>query len=259
MKKQISMCQTVPSAEVLFCSFHSNIAAMKRILRLSILGCIVPLYIVHFSSCSADSSEEPPPIIRHLGIEYGRYDSLSGMAGAFNFHSTERVTPVLDKVFIEFGGDMIWGACPPDCGISRHFIYRLPPQTQVYAPIDGYVLDIGFDSNWQDFEIILGSSRRSGYWYVVIDHVLDLQVQKGDRIEAGQCVANVGNGALEIDLSSNSGTHCMLSYFDPETVTEWRQKVSDLMHDWETFIGDQTLYDQESMLEPGCVVQMVPR
>lgn len=206
------------------------------------------------ASCSDSvSSNEPPPVIRHLGVDFGRYDAATGMAGGFDFHTWNTIS-TSNKVFVEFGGDMNPDGCPPDCWLSGHMLYRLAPGERVYAPIDGYVTNIFFDDNWEDYEIGIAARRGRTFWFVVVDHVLDVRVSPGQQVSAGDWIASAGNGPLEIDLSSDDGrTHCMLSYFDPATKALWAQRVSDLMADWEAYMDDASLYDQAAMVEPGCL------
>lgn len=198
--------------------------------------------------------------MRHLGVEFGRYQPATGRAGAFDFHAPARLAAHTDKVFLEYGGLLTWGACPPECGVVGSFLYRLPPDARVLSPIDGYVLDFGHSANWNDTSIVLGASRARGFWFIVVDHVLNVRVQRGQRVAAGDWIAGPGNGVLEIDLTTQDNrTHCMLRYFDTATVDVWRQRVADLMRDWEEYRGNSALYAEGAMVEPGCVVEEVVR
>ena len=218
------------------------------------------LCVLLLAGCSDAASPEPaetPPAIEHLGVEYGPYDAATGMAGAFDFASPDRLGRT-GKQMVEFGANFVWGDCPPECGTTGHMLYRLPPDAHVYAPIDGYVARIGYDSAWDDYEIDLNPRQGETFWFVVIDHVLNVRVEEGDRVEGGEWLATPGNAGLEIDLSSQDGRlHCMLSYLDPAVADAWKQKVADYMSDWEAFVGDASLYDQAAMVQPGCLTTTV--
>ena len=218
------------------------------------------LCVLVAAGCSDSASPQPaegPPAIEHLGVDFGPYDAATGMAGAFDFSSPDRLGRT-GKQMVEFGANFVWGDCPPECGTTGHMLYRLPADAHVYAPIDGYVARIGYDEAWDDYEIDLNPGPGNTFWFVVIDHVLNVRVQEGDRVEGGEWLASPGNAGLEIDLSSQDGRlHCMLSYLDPAVADAWKQKVAGYMSDWEAFVGDASLYDQGAMVQPGCLTATV--
>jgi hypothetical protein len=201
---------------------------------------------------------EPPPVIRHLGVDFEGYDAATGRAGGFDFHAAERVSGRTDRGFLEFGGLLTWADCPPGCENVGSYFFRLSDDAKVYAPIDGYVIDVRFSGHWNDHSVVLATKERREFWFVVIDHVLGVRVQPGQRVRAADWVASPGNGPLEIDLSSHDRrTHCMISYFDPATKAAWQQRARDLMDDWETFTGNPSHYDENAMVEPSCLAREV--
>ncbi len=221
------------------------------------------LAFLGISSCGdlLGGSSGAPPVIAHLGVEFGRYDPGTGMAGDFSFHGFPASGGIgtSAKLFLEFGGSYYPGPdCPPDCGTASHMIFRLPPEARVYAPADAVVEAIRFDENWQDFEITLRPSRQRTRWFLNIDHLLDVRVARGQWVRAGDWIAVAGNHHVEIDLNSDNGySYCIFDYFDAAARDEWRQRVLDFMNDWEAYLDDPTIYDQGAMVEPGCAVKII--
>lgn len=196
-----------------------------------------------------------PPIIKHLGVNFGDYDPSTHKAGDFVFNDGVEAGST-GKKMVEFGGLFKWGACPGQCGISFHMIYRLPKYSPVYSPIDGIITGIEYDTNWEDYGLTIATTTNSEY-FINIDHMLNLTVSIGDRVEAGDLVGEVSDSVLEIDLSNDNGnTYCMFDFFDPSTKSVWTQKVIKHMQDWEAYRGDNSIYDESSMVEPGCALHI---
>ncbi len=96
------------------------------------------------------------------------------------------------------------------------------------------------------------------------EHVINPLVKKGDKVTAGQVIAEVsdfdknlpkGFGTVEIGILQGGPTAqhiCPFLYLHTSVKQEILAKISDLMKNWETYIGDSTLYD-ETLANPGCI------
>jgi len=84
-------------------------------------------------------------------------------------------------------------------------------------------------------------------------------VRAGDRVRAGQPIAEVGTlnsqgsrglGLVEFGLLTGAGNGrplhvCPYAYFAPAVREAQLGILARLMADWETFAGDPTLYDEQ--------------
>ncbi|MDP3726169.1 MAG: hypothetical protein Q8R36_03145, partial [bacterium] len=101
-------------------------------------------------------------------------------------------------------------------------------------------------------------------WTLEHDHVSNLRVSKGSTVKAGDILGKVGTlggelGRTEIMFWNSSAsrplTYCPLKYFDPQLLSEYKQKVTQHMEDWEEFKGNTNLYNEEKHLFPGCLYE----
>lgn len=86
--------------------------------------------------------------LKNLIVDIQRYDPTSGRAGAFDFWAGETE----NKVFLEFGAVV---GSPTGDKILPTFEYRVASDAIVYAPIDGVVTGVTFQSDSGDYEIWL--------------------------------------------------------------------------------------------------------
>jgi hypothetical protein len=193
----------------------------------------------------------PAPVLKNLLVNFAAWDPVTDSAGDFNFLASE------EKVFLEFGAVVI---TPDGPKTLPTFEYRLPLDTVVISPLNGTVASIRFQDETNDYEIHLMSSPTSPF-LVVVDHLTDLLVSEGDAVAAGQSLGKVGPFSLTLGRTElqvvnfiEEINYCPFELFDPDLALAFQQKVTDLMADWETFKGDASIYDQPTMVEPGCVV-----
>lgn len=231
------------------------------------------------AGCQGKESSSPvkptfdttPPQIKHLTIDIDRYNAETGLAGVLDFH-TRNTTGRTEKLFIEFGGMNSWGHDPIQLGTTHEWNFALTSGTKVYSPIDGVIVWTGYDPNWNDYELGIRPSENSS-WAFVIDHISNIQVTDGQKIKAGDWIANAGNGTYELTLMQDKGpdadtVYCPVPYFSPELKDSFKNKISFLISDYEKYLNDNSipissgdgvtdpsnLYNDSAMLEPGCLV-----
>lgn len=197
----------------------------------------------------------PPPVLKNLLVNFDHWNPITNRAGDFLFVAAE------EKVFLEFGA-VVTG--PEGPKTLPTFEYRLSPDAAVVSPVDGTVKSIFFQPETGDYEIHLTSSPTSPF-IVGVDHVTDLAVAEGDAVTAGQPLGKVGPFSLTLGRTElqvfnfiEKLNYCPFELFDPALAPAFRQKVTDLMADWETFKGDASIYDQAAMTAPGCDSATLP-
>ncbi len=188
------------------------------------------------------------PVLENLIVAFAPYDPTTGRAGAFVFDRQE------DKVFLEFNA-VVGGPTGPKT--LPTFEYRVDPQADVYAPIEGTVVRFVYQPDTADYEIGF-AQKGSACETVSIDHVKAPTVGQGDAVTAGKVVGKPGSwsaslGRVELMVTIGRVAYCPFSYFDPARKSVYQQKVRRLMADWETFKGDPTIYDEAAMVLPGCL------
>jgi biotin carboxyl carrier protein len=143
--------------------------------------------------------------------------------------------------------------------------YILPLGTPVRSLVDGVVSKIS--TVWSgDYSIHVTSTGKLEKWTYETEHVLNPKVKVGDKVSAGQIIAEVSNfdksapegfGAVEIGILHSRGDGlpehiCPFVYLDDSIKDDTFRKMKDFFKSWEKYIGDQSLYD-ESLEVPGCL------
>lgn len=141
--------------------------------------------------------------------------------------------------------------------------FILPLGTKVRSLVDGIVMEI--PTVWSgDYSVMVGTGDSKSPWRYETEHVINVVVKVGDKVKAGQVIAEVsdfdkgappGFGAVEIGIlkGGNPPQHiCPFAYLDDSIKEETFTKIRKLFKDWEEYLGDQTLYD-ESLPVPGCL------
>lgn len=207
---------------------------------------------------SRSAGDEPPLRIKHLGIELGPYDAATGKAGDLVFHKDNLEYNV---IFMPFG----WQVPANDVGPAKanpQPTFVAPIGTPVRSIVDGVVVDI--PTLYSGDVSIQISDKKQSNWLYETEHVMNPTVKVGDRVTAGQVIAEVsdytaqsmpGYGYFEIGIlqGGNPPQHiCPFAYLDPSAKTELESQLTQLYSDWEGYIGDTSLYNEaESPL--GCV------
>ena len=222
---------------------------------------------VPLSKKNAEASDplRPPasleePRIEHIGIELGPYDPATGRAGDFLF---TREPVFHDKIFQEYG-DYIVETPDRKPKYNPQPTYLVPLGTPVRALTSGVVTDVT-QLYSGDYSVMVAKDPDSP-WRYETEHVVNPIVKPGDRVVAGQIVAeasphgskNGGLGLFEIGIlrGGNPPTHvCPFAYLAPDVQGAYAEKIKMFYRDWEAYRGNSSLYDEDAYEVPGCLTQ----
>lgn len=214
--------------------------------------CLIAIFLSqNLSGCGSGSSSngsnpEVVPVLKNLAVFFAAYNAATDKAGDFMFEANQ------NKIFLEFG--------PAATGENPlpTFEYYLDPQAQIQSPTEGVVTAVNYQQENNDYSIIIRPEVNSN-WFVNIDHVLNVQVAANDIVAVGDILGNPGNwelglGRTELMIGNEETNlaYCPFEMFDPELSATYQDQVTQLLNDWENFKNDDTLYDQSSMVYPGC-------
>ena len=142
--------------------------------------------------------------------------------------------------------------------------YILPLGTPVRSLVDGVVANM--PTLWSgDISIQVTTDGKLQRWVYETEHVINPKVKVGDRVTAGQIIAEVsdfdkgapaGFGTVEIGIlkGGNPPQHiCPFAYLDDSIKEETFIKLKNLFRDWEEYTGNTSLYD-ELLTVPGCLI-----
>jgi hypothetical protein len=206
-----------------------------------------------------------PPVLKNLGVDFAPWNPATGRAGAFIF--AKGLHTPQSKIFLEFGA-VVEGP-EGTKKVLPTFEYYVDRDANVYAATGGVVKYVEFQKDTQDWAIGI-SPRPGSCWVVEHDHILNPTVSKGDIVSPGQVLGKPGNwywpdpmiGRTEIMVikrsHGNDVAYAPFKFFDESLSQEYQQKVWRLMSDWENFVGDQTVYNQEAMIYAGCLYESLP-
>lgn len=147
-------------------------------------------------------------------------------------------------------------------------VFLLPAGTKITAMVDGEIVALQEFSDG-DYGLMIAKDKNSK-WRYEHEHVGKPTVKLGDRVKAGDVIAEVkqhtnaweypGYGLFEIGLyrSHPNGVggseDCVFKFLDPSVKSDIESKVTNFYAAWEEYRGDSTIYDQENYASPGCVI-----
>ena len=203
------------------------------------------------------------PKLKNIGVNIDFYNPTTNMAGDFVFDTfTYSWGGVYNtKVFADFaetkydGNERIY---------MPEVTYIVPLGTGVMAISDGIVTSIKLQETG---DVELGITRpENPLWGFGYDHVINIRIKEGDRVEAGDVIGEVSNysqwlredgyGVVEIslvNLERGYTPHCPFKYLDESIKQDYLNKISALYKSWEKYIGNSSLYDEENNFMPGCI------
>lgn len=207
-----------------------------------------------------NSADEPPLLLKSIGIDLDYYDSNTGMAGDFLFTRQELK---FNRLFMGFAfvipSDMS-GSGKDKANPQPTFV--VPLGTPVRALVDGVVASI--PTLWSgDYSIMITTNGTLQKWIYETEHIINPTVKVGDKVTAGQIVGEVsdfddgapdGFGTVEIGILKGGQTPehvCPFAYLDDSIREETFKKMNNLFKSWEDYVGDQTLYEETAI--PGCL------
>ncbi len=199
-------------------------------------------------------------MIEHIGVEIGDYDPSTRSAGDFVF---TRSPVFLGKIFHDYGELLNATADGSKTKLNVQPTYLLPMGTKVRALTSGTVERI-VELYSGDYSVMIMKSRDSP-WRYELEHVINPVVKPGDKVVAGQVVAEVsthmsqynsGYGFVEIGIlkGGNPPIHyCPYAYLDPKVKGNLTAKISALYKAWEAYREDDSLYEENDYATPGCL------
>lgn len=212
------------------------------------------------------STEEPvkeleEPVIEHLGVEIDDYNPATNRAGDFVFTKSPLF---LNKIFHDYG-EYITETSDGKPKNNPQPTYVLPLGTKVRAITSGTVDKVAKLYSG-DYSIML-IKKPGSPWRYEMEHVINPLVKPGDKVVAGQVVAEVsphmsesnsGYGLVEIGIlkGGNLPFHfCPYAYLDPAVKSNLTAKILALYNAWEEYRGDSSLYAENDYQTPGCLTE----
>lgn len=214
--------------------------------RFTISVIIMALFCFCSDESQAPAENEEEFMIYSLGVAFGPYNPDLGMAGDFMFCEE------LEQVFVPFGIESN-GKYQTLCFeyfVSRHAVIRSITHSRV--------TDIHHQLPTKDYKI--KTSAAEGFT-VIYNHITNHSLQEGDTLFPDDFVGNPGPWAhycyhtkIQIMLLApeNYMAACPFLYLVPEKKVFYKNKINQLMTDWEQFKSDTTIFSQDSLLYPGC-------
>lgn len=211
-----------------------------------------------------NQQEADVPTIKNLPITIATYDPATGMAGDMKFTKWDTKSGGLDAIFSEYGRKAPANNGPGAGRMSPQPTFLAPQGTKVHSIVDGTVYDVPKLYSG-DYSIMVQGNDQSVIFET--EHVIHPLVKKGDRVKAGQVIAEVsdydsrnlnGLGLVEMGvlLPGNPPKHaCTFDYLDDSVKDDITSKLTQLMNDWESYMNDKNVYDQASMPIPGCTTR----
>ncbi len=213
------------------------------------------------------SEEEAPPVLaKNIGFNFDFYDPATKRAGDFVFANIPALSDPIsgNSMWHDYGvKDKKPGSGKP----NPQTVFFLPGGTKITAMVDGEV--VGMTELYsKDFGIMIAKDKQSK-WRYEHEHVVKPRVKLGDKVKAGDVIAEVGAhtnyqyggyGFFEIGLyrphSNGVGGHedCVFKFLDPSVKKDIEAKVTAFYKGWEDYRGDTTLYDEANNYSPGCAV-----
>lgn len=216
---------------------------------------------------TASESKDQPAPLKNIGFAFAAYDPATQTAGDLSFTAQLKQIlssdPIYQKqVWRDYGIQDIRSPNDPTKRNVQPTFY-LPLGTKVLAPIDGVVTKV--ETLYSNDSTIWFSSSNKSEWSYETEHVKNVTVKVGDKVTAGQVVAEVsdystkntpGFGLVELGLFkpiNNEPAHwCPFAHLDESVKEATLKNISALYAGWEQFMGDTSIYDEASFAMPGC-------
>src|SRR3989344_4678738 len=198
---------------------------------------------------SSQNENEPPLKLKSIGVNFE------------DFKFTKEKLQ-FNRLFMGYG--FVIPASPDNPTKSNpQPTFILPLGTPVRSLVDGIV--VAMPTLWSgDISIQVTENGKMERWIYETEHVINPKVKVGDKVSAGQIIAEVGSfgggdppgfGAVEIGILKGGQVPehvCPFAYLDDSIKEETFKKMNDLFKSWEEYIGDQTLYNELDKIS-GCL------
>lgn len=207
------------------------------------------------------SASEPPILLKSIGVNLDYFDPATGRAGDFQFTRSQLQQ---GRIWMDFGYVIPGGNSSTGADKTNpQPTFILPLGTQVRALVDGVVWAVPSLYSG-DFSIQVWDGKNMSWMYET-EHVSNPRVSPGDRVTAGQVIADVspwgsqyndGLGMVELGVLHGGQTPehvCPFAYLDPSIKTETLKRITALYTAWKAFRNGPTLYDETRYTIPGCL------
>ncbi len=214
-----------------------------------------------FIQNATSSSTDPDLKIKNIGIDLGYYDPATNRAGDVVF-TKEGIEQYGNVIFTNYGEVSKANSARPTDTLNPQPTFIVPLGTKIRSLVDGEVVLVEkLYSN--DYTVHVASNSGSN-WIFETEHVNNPTVKVGDKVTAGQVIAEAsthdsqyhpGFGLYEIGILKGGnppGHVCLFNYLDDSIKEETFAKLRAFYKAWETYMGDDTLYDESKMVIPGC-------
>ncbi len=215
---------------------------------------------------TGQSDENTPPMLaKNIGFAFDTYNPATKRAGDLVFDDIPALSdPLLgNRIWQDYG---IPDNKPGSDQKNPQTVFILPAGTKIIAMVDGEVVGLtSFGAN--DYGIMIAKDK-GNKWRYEHEHISNPKVKLGDKVKAGDVIAEVGAhtnsyqyagyGQFEIGLyrphSNGVGGYedCVFKFLDPAVKKDIQAKVSTFYKAWEEFRGDTSIYDEASYASPGC-------
>ncbi len=200
------------------------------------------------------------PVLENIGFNLDFYNPSTKKAGDILF--VQGIGDHLgNKIFSEFADEIVGS---DGLKILPHPTYFLPLGTKLISPVDGVINTIKYQERDDDYEIGIIPDRFSK-WTIGFDHIINLEVQEGDKVNAGDVVGEVAQsnspdlpielGWTELQIGEREAPAiCPFLLLNKSVKADIEEKITQLAEDWEKFIG-KDVYSQEKWISPGCLAE----
>ena len=200
------------------------------------------------------SIENPKQTLSNFGFNLDYYNPKTKYVGDFYFTSGK--VPG-DRIFTPTGHVTDEGKFLPYPG------YHLPVGTEIISPIDGVVTAVEKNEGVEDYEVHMSQNGVKDY-IIAFDHLVNVKVEVEDVVVVGQKLGevppygenDVGMTELEFFKGGNPPiAYCPFDFLEEELKEEYSAMLYDLVEKWEDFKGDDSLFNEEDWVSPGCLVK----
>lgn len=205
-------------------------------------------------------TEKTEAKIKHLGVDLAAYDPSTNKAGDFVF-TKHNIT--FNRLFFDYGFEVPANSAGP-AKKNPQPTFILPLGTKVHSLVDGQVFDVPkLYSN--DYSVMV--QGEGGELIFETEHVINVKVKKGDKVKAGDVIAEVsdydaknyaGMGLVEIGVlkGGNPPSHlCPFDYLDDSIKADTLKNITALQKSWEEYRADSAIYDESKVVIPGCLTR----
>ncbi len=209
-----------------------------------------------------EDPDEPALKLKSIGINLGYYDPTTSTAGDLKFTKSKFMFGI---IFSDYGyfipGEQSAGGKDK---FNPQPTFTAPMGTKVMSLVDGVVTKVPLLYSG-DYSIHVATNPQSR-WIYETEHVINPLVKVGDEVKAGQVIAEVsphnkdangGFGIVEIGIlkGGNPPQHvCPFAYLDESIREDIQKKLTSLYSSWEKYRGDSSLYDENALKQPGCLM-----